>query len=58
MEKLIKIGAILYISIFLLGLFLMGIAILFMTIGLFLTLEFDKAKRGFNFMQRTVLRRR
>ncbi len=58
MEKLIKIGAILYIPIFLLGLFLMGIAILFMTIGLFLTLEYDKAKRGFNFMQRTVLRRR
>ncbi len=47
MEKFIKIG-----------LFLMGIAIIFMTIGLFLTLEFDKAKRGFYFMQRTVLRRR
>ncbi len=58
MEKFIKIGAILYLPVFLIGLFLMGIAIIFMTIGLFLTLEFDKAKRGFYFMQRTVLRRR
>lgn len=58
MEKLVKIGAILYLPVFLIGLFLIGIAILFMTIGLFLTLEFDKAKRGFYFMQRTVLRRR
>lgn len=58
MEKLVKAGSILYLPVFLLGLFLIGIAIFFMTIGLFLTLEFDKAKRGFYFMQRTVLRRR
>jgi len=58
MKKIIEVLAIVYIPIFLLGALLTGISILLMTIGQFLMLEINKAKSGYEFMKRSVLRRR
>lgn len=58
MKKIIEVLAIVYIPIFLLGALLTGISIVLMTIGQFLMLEITKAKSGYQFMRRSVLRKR
>lgn len=58
MRKFVKWLAILYLPFFLVGALLFGIAIVLVSIALFIMLEFKDARNAYEFMKRSILRRR